>query len=74
MTADEVLEALRGKISDYYYDALKMWLATHKTHGVFKRETKFEISPTVPSEILRGYFVSTISGVDFIAVYQEPNI
>jgi hypothetical protein len=74
MTADEVLEALKGKISDYYYDALKTWLRCYGTHGIFKTKTKFEVRPTVPSEILRGYFVRIINGVDFIAVYQEPNI
>ena len=36
MIADEVLEALKSKISDFWYGILKGWLIRNNPHGTYK--------------------------------------
>jgi hypothetical protein len=67
MSADELLTAMRPKLNDYYFDVLKMWLEYHKTYGVFKRKTKFEVSPY--SEM--GYMIEDKNNFNFIIVYDK---
>lgn len=70
MYADELLKAMRPKLSDYYFDVLRMWLEAHKTHGIFKRRTKFEVRPA-PTD--RGYCITDESRFDSITVYDKSS-
>lgn len=67
MTADEVLEALKGKINDYYYGELLDWLIIRKKHGLFK--TKFKIEPIGTWVALCGYTVMDLHSDESIAVF-----
>ena len=69
MNAEEVLVAMRPKLNDYYYDVLKIWLESHKEHGIFKRKTKFEVSPALGM----GYWIKDESNCDLISVYDKKS-
>lgn len=70
MYADELVEIFRQKLDEYYFDVLCMWLAAHKTSGIFKRRTKFEVEPTTT---LRGYVVRDLHRFDSIIVYDKTS-
>lgn len=60
MHADELLNAMRPKLNDYYFDVLRMWLEAHKTHGIFRCKTKFEVLPLTYS---KGYRIRDMAAV-----------
>ena len=68
MHADELLKAMRPKLNDYYFDVLKMWLEAHKTHGIFKCKTKFEVSP-IASDM--GYWIQDQCDCSVIIIYDK---
>jgi hypothetical protein len=68
MTADEVLEALKGRITDFWYDILKEWLSIQPMHGLFR--AKYKITPQITSY---GYNVIDLYTHKGIAVHTEAD-
>lgn len=67
MDRDELLKCFEGKISNYYYDILKVWTKKReKKFCFFKR--KFDVSPTIMGY---GYVIHASSVGDSIIVYKE---
>jgi len=71
MDADKVFEMLSPKLGDYYKDMLLMWLESHKTHGIFKRKTKFKIETPLYG---KGYVVKDPHSCDFVIVYDKDSM
>jgi hypothetical protein len=46
MYRDELLEAMRAKISQYYYDILVMW-TKKREKTLFGGNQKFDVQPTI---------------------------
>lgn len=70
MNAEDLLKIMRPKLNDYYFDVLKMWLEAHKTHGMFKRKTTFEVQPTAAT---MGYWITDQYNCSLITAYDKDS-